>query len=110
MSPSLAAASPNDALIGSLASLVGSGKAPGITDASANRLVPVSGPTQTGSDYDPQNEQQRKQAFLERTRGRTVNNYLKSTHTPALGKYEVKMGWDIPTVLEQGINSTFPAR
>ena len=63
---------------------------------------------QAGSDYDLQNEQERKQAFIEKTRGRAVNNYLKSTRTPALGKYEVKMGWDIPAILEQGINSDLP--
>jgi len=63
---------------------------------------------QAGGDYDLQNDQERKQAFIEKTRGRTVNNYLKSTLTPALGKYEVKMGWDIPAILEQGINSDLP--
>ena len=100
----------NDALqqLGSLASLLGVGKAPGITDASANSVVPVSGHIQAGSDDDLQNEQERKQVFLEQTRGRTVDNYLKSTRTPALGKYEVKMGWDIPAILEQGVNSDLP--
>ena len=100
----------NDALqqLGSLASLLGAGKGPGITDASANGVVPVSARTQAGRDDDLQNEQERKQAFLEQTRGRTVDNYLKSTRTPALGKYEVKMGWDIPAILEQGINSDLP--
>ena len=110
LSPSPALASPNDALqqIGSLASLLGSGKAPGITDASANTVVPASARIQAGRDYDLQNEQQRKQVFIEQTRGRVINNYLKSTRTPALGKYEVKMGWDIPAILEQGINSDLP--
>jgi type IV secretory pathway VirB10-like protein len=100
----------NDALqqFGSLASLLGAGKGPGITDASANGVVPVSARTQAGRDDDLQNEQERKQAFLEQTRGRAINNYLKSTRTPALGKYEVKMGWDIPAILEQGINSDLP--
>ncbi len=110
LSNSPATASSNDALqqIGSLASLLGAGKASGITDASANSLVPASGRTQTGSHNDLQNEQERKQTFVEQTRGRAVNNYLKSTRTPALGRYEVKMGWDIPAILEQGINSDLP--
>jgi type IV secretion system protein VirB10 len=105
-----AAAPPNDTLqqIGSLASLLGAGKASGITDASANSLVPAGARTQAGSGNDPQNEQSRKQAFIEQTRGRAVNNYLKSARTPAIGKYEVKMGWDIPAILEQGINSDLP--
>ena len=100
----------NDALqqYGPLASLLGAGKALGITDASASGLVPASARSQAGSNYDQQNEQGRKQAFIEQTHGRTVNNYLKSTRTPPLGKYELKMGWDIPAILEQGINSDLP--
>jgi type IV secretion system protein VirB10 len=94
--------------IGSLASLLGAGKTSRITDASANSLVPASARTQAGGDYDLQNEQARKQAFIDQMRGRAVNNYLKSTRTPALGKYEVKMGWDIPAILEQGIKSDLP--
>ena len=109
-SGSPAAAPLNDTLqqFGSLASLLGAGKGPGITDASANVVVPASARTQAGRDDDLQNEQERKQAFIEQTRGRAVNNYLKSTRTPPLGKYEVKMGWDIPAILEQGINSDLP--
>jgi type IV secretory pathway VirB10-like protein len=105
-----AAAPPNDTLqqIGSLATLLGVGKGSGITDSSANSLVPAGTRTQTGSGNDIQNEQSRKQAFIEQTRGRAVNNYLKSTRTPPIGKYEVKMGWDIPAILEQGINSDLP--
>jgi len=105
-----AAAPANDTLqqIGSLASLLGVGKASGITDGSANSLVPASTRTQAGSGNDPQNEQYRKQAFIEQTRGGAVDNYLKSTRTPPIGKYEVKMGWDIPAILEQGINSDLP--
>src|SRR5258708_6662183 len=100
----------NDALqqYGPLASLLGAGKALGIKDASVNSLVPASARTQAGSDYDLQNEQARKQAFIEQTHGHSVNNYLKSTRTPPLGKYELKMGWDIPAILEQGINSDLP--
>ena len=100
----------NDALqqFGPLASLLGAGKAPGITDASANGAVPSGAHIQAGNDYDLENEQDRKQAFIEQTRGRAVDNYLKSTRTPALGKYEVKMGWDIPAILEQAINSDLP--
>ena len=110
LSGSPATAPVNDALqqFGPLASLLGAGKAPGITDASANGAVPSSAQIQAGNDYDLENEQDRKQAFIEQTRGRAVDNYLKSTRTPALGKYEVKMGWDIPATLEQGINSDLP--
>jgi len=93
---------------GPLAALLGAGKALGITDASANGVAPARVQSQTDKDYDQQNEQSRKQMFMEQTRTRTVNNYLKSTRTPLLGKYELKMGWDIPAILEQGINSDLP--
>jgi type IV secretion system protein VirB10 len=100
----------NDALqqFGSLASLLGAGKALVGGDGSSNGVGPASAKMQAGGDYDPQNDQERKQVFIEKSRGGAVNNYLKSTRTPALGKYEVKMGWDIPAILEQGINSDLP--
>src|SRR6202045_2265822 len=109
--PSTPNASPiNDALqqFGPLATLLGGGKTPGSTDTSATGAVSAGARMQAGSDYDLQNNQERKQAFIEKSRGRAVNNYLKSTRTPALRKYEVKMGWDIPAILEQGINSDLP--
>ena len=86
------------------ASLLGAGK----PATAADSLVPPSSRLQGASDYDQQNEQQRKEAFIEQARGRAFNNYLKSTRTLALGRYEIKMGWDIPAILEQGINSDLP--
>jgi type IV secretion system protein VirB10 len=99
----------NDPLqqLGSLASLLGAGKGSGTTDASSNGMVPSSVRMKAGRD-DQQNEQERKQEFLAQTHGHAVSNYLESTRTPALGKYEVKMGWDIPAILEQGIDSDLP--
>jgi type IV secretory pathway VirB10-like protein len=109
-SGSPSAAPPNDSLqqIGTLASLLGVSKTSGVTDGSGNSLVPAGARTQASGGYDPQNDQSRKLAFIEQTRGRAVDNYLKSTRTPPMGKYEVKMGWDIPAILEQGINSDLP--
>ena len=89
------------------ASLLGAGKPATASDSSVNAVVPTSH-LQGASDYDQQNEQQRKEAFIEQARGRAFNNYLKSTRTLALGRYEIKMGWDIPAILEQGINSDLP--
>ena len=108
MSGSPTTAPLNDALqqFGPLASVLGTAK--GVTDGSANNMVSASGRPQTGSNYDQQNEQGRKQLFIEQTRGHAVNNYLNSTRTSPLGKYELKMGWDIPAILEQGINSDLP--
>ena len=60
------------------------------------------------SGYDTQNAQSQKQDFLEQTRGHAVDNYLKSTRTEPLSRYEIKAGWDIPATLEQAINSDLP--
>jgi type IV secretion system protein TrbI len=89
------------------ASMLGAGKPATASDSSINGAIRTSH-QQGGNDYDQQNEQQQKQAFIEQARGRAFNNYLKSTRTLELGRYEIKMGWDIPAILEQGINSDLP--
>jgi type IV secretory pathway VirB10-like protein len=63
---------------------------------------------QTGSAYEGQNGQSQKDTFLQKTRGRTMDTYLKSTRTEPLSRYEIKAGWDIPATLEQGIDSDLP--
>jgi type IV secretion system protein VirB10 len=60
------------------------------------------------SSYDEQNMQSQKQAFLAQSRSSVWNDYLKSTRTPPVSKYEIKAGWEIPAVLEQGLNSDLP--
>ncbi len=64
-------------------------------------------PPQSGDDYDEQNMQNRKQAFLESARSRS-DNYLASTRTVPLSSYEIKAGWEILAVLEQALNSDLP--
>lgn len=61
-----------------------------------------------GADYEQQNQQGEKEAFLEKADAQAPENYLKSTRTTPLGKYEVKTGWDIPAILEQAVNSDLP--
>ena len=61
-----------------------------------------------GTDYEQQNQQGEKEAFLGKTKAHAPENYLKSTRTAPLGKYEVKAGWDIPAILEQAVNSDLP--
>lgn len=63
---------------------------------------------QTGSAYDGQNGQSQKDSFLQKARSRTTENYLKSTRTDPLSRYEIKAGWDIPATLEQAIDSDLP--
>jgi type IV secretion system protein VirB10 len=59
-------------------------------------------------DCEQQNDQGQKEKFLDKVRAREVDDYLRSTRTAPLGKYEIKAGWDIPGVLEQAMNSDLP--
>ena len=61
-----------------------------------------------GEDYDAQNMQTRKEAFLSAARSEKTNDYLASTRSAPLGTYEIKAGWEIPAVLEQSLNSDLP--
>jgi type IV secretion system protein TrbI len=63
---------------------------------------------QTGSAYEGQNGQSQKDSFLQKARSHTTDNYLKSTRTDPLSRYEIKAGWDIPATLEQAIDSDLP--
>lgn len=63
---------------------------------------------QTGSASDGQNGQSQKDSFLQKARSRSTENYLKSTRTDPLSRYEIKAGWDIPATLEQAIDSDLP--
>ena len=60
------------------------------------------------NDYDSQNMQSRKEAFLAAGRNRQADDYLRSTRQAPLSRYEIKAGWEIPAVLEQSLNSDLP--
>lgn len=60
------------------------------------------------NDYDSQNMQSRKEAFLAGSRGRQVDDYLPSGREAPLSRYEIRAGWEIPAVLEQSLNSDLP--
>jgi len=62
---------------------------------------------ETGDDGD-QNLQGRKEAFLAKARAGQMDDYLKSTRTAPLSRYEIKAGWEIPAILEQALNSDLP--
>jgi type IV secretion system protein VirB10 len=71
------------------------------------------GMLRSGGDQDhdrpqDQNAQDQKLAFLNSARQQREDDYLKSTRAAQLGPYEIKAGWDIPAVLEEGINSDLP--
>ncbi len=98
-------------LAGLLRSLQGAPATAPALGATANSLVPgltLAGQTNSPTEeYEAQNMQDRKEAFLERARTST-DNYLNSTRTKPVGPYEIKAGWDIPAVLEQALNSDLP--
>jgi type IV secretory pathway VirB10-like protein len=59
-------------------------------------------------DYDNQNMQTAKKAFLSSAQQQKTDDYLRSTRTAPLSAYEIKAGWEIPAVLEQSLNSDLP--
>lgn len=69
---------------------------------------PHAGSAQDHQDQRDQNAQAEKLAFLNGARQKKEEDYLKATRTAALGPYEIKAGWDIPAVLEEGLNSDLP--
>jgi type IV secretion system protein VirB10 len=70
-------------------------------------VAPPGGQT-AENDYDSQNMQSRKDAFLTASRNRQGDDYLRSTREAPLSRYEIKAGWEIPAVLEQSLNSDLP--
>lgn len=66
--------------------------------------------TSTGSNdsYEVQNGQSSKEAFLARAHKTQIADYLPSTREAPLSRFEIKAGWEIPAVLEQGLNSDLP--
>jgi type IV secretion system protein TrbI len=62
----------------------------------------------SADSYDSQNMQDRKEAFLAAARKAEKGNYLESTRTAPISRFELKAGWDIPAVLEQALNSDLP--
>jgi type IV secretion system protein VirB10 len=60
------------------------------------------------SEYDVQNMQARKEVFQDEARNKRSADYLQSTRIVPLSPFEIKAGWEIPAVLEQGLNSDLP--
>lgn len=69
--------------------------------ASPNRQAPE-------NEYDSENMQSRKEAFLLANRERQKDDYLRSSREAPLSRYEITAGWEIPAILEQALNSDLP--
>jgi type IV secretion system protein VirB10 len=60
-------------------------------------------------DQSDANLQEHKESFIEKARqARDERDYSSATRAPALSKYEIKAGWDIPATLESGVNTDLP--
>jgi type IV secretion system protein VirB10 len=70
---------------------------------------PTSAAAATETDYEAQNAQTRKDAFLKAAQNKgAAEDYLRYTRDAPLSRYEIKAGWEIPAVLEQSLNSDLP--
>ena len=47
-------------------------------------------------------------AFVSTAQQQKTDDYLRSLRKPPLSAYEIKAGWETPTVLEQSLNSDLP--
>jgi len=80
---------------------------------SSSQLTPALRPfSNRASDPSPvegsQADATPAQAFLFATRTKSAADYLNSSRTPPISEYEIKAGWEIPAVMEQGLNSDLP--
>jgi type IV secretory pathway VirB10-like protein len=109
MGSSSAGRSDDLAQIAALAqSLRGTGGRGAEAASALQRAFSSVGNTTGYSDYNGQNMQSRKEAFLAAARSQKADDYLRSTRSAPLGPYEIKAGWEIPAVLEQSLNSDLP--
>ncbi len=85
------------------------GRGPNSVSPALERAVSFSSPgSPNDPDYESQNMQTAKAAFLASAQQRKTDDYLRSTRTAPLSSYEIKAGWEIPAVLEQSLNSDLP--
>jgi type IV secretory pathway VirB10-like protein len=77
-------------------------------DAARALLAQRSQSTEGDGEQADQGQQSGKEAFLAKARAGQTDDYLKSTRTAPLSRYEIKAGWEIPAVLEQALNSDLP--
>lgn len=79
-----------------------------LSQAPAVRTPVAPGPSLAESEYEGQNMQARKEAFLASASRRQTDDYLRSTRGAPLSRFEIKAGWEIPAILEQSLNSDLP--
>jgi type IV secretion system protein VirB10 len=75
------------------------------TRESAGSSLP---PAMHETDYDAQNAQGEKEAFIRAAHERMSADYLPSMRSAPMSRYEIRAGWEIPAILEQNMNSDLP--
>lgn len=101
-----APSTPTDlAQVAALTQAIGGGRGTAVSPAVA-AFPPAGNPNDP--DYESQNMQTAKAAFLASAQQRKTDDYLRSTRTAPLGAFEIKAGWEIPAILEQSLNSDLP--
>jgi type IV secretion system protein VirB10 len=94
-----AVANPIEGLLGQARSLLG-----GVGQAGSGGAVGVA----AGAGQSDPNMQNRKDSFIASARNTQSRNDLDSQRTPQAGKFVIRDGWDIPSTLEQSVNSDLP--
>ncbi len=59
-------------------------------------------------DTNEADDQERKEAFMNAIRSKPTDGYLRSLRVAPISRFEIKAGWEIPAILEQGLNSDLP--
>lgn len=86
----------------------GSGSAVNLARVSGGGLGAGMAGASQAAEYNAQNGQDQKAAFIAQARSRMPQNYRQSVRTAPVSRFEIKAGWDIPATLEQAINSDAP--
>lgn len=71
-------------------------------------LLGGGGGPSASEEYHLQNMQDQKAAFLTSARSKSSEDYVPATRAAPITRYVIRAGWDIPAVLEQGMNSDLP--
>ena len=96
----------DDADLSRIAALTQALKSNGAANSVAEEFNPAR--PYSADDSSDENKQREKEAFLAAARNHQKDDYLNSTRTAPLSKYEIKAGWEIPAILEQSLNSDLP--
>jgi type IV secretion system protein VirB10 len=76
--------------------------------ASAQQTIPLTRPGTSSTSDEQKSSLSPQESFVKSARNAAPDDYLKSTRTAPISPYEIKAGWEIPAVMEQGLDSDLP--